>query len=195
MIERMDSHHPHAGSSEPADGFCPKCGHALASRLLKSGEPERLVCRSCRFVLFHDPKVAAGCIVEHDGGIVLLRRAIEPGYGKWVFPGGYVDRGERVEDAAVRETLEECCLEVRIAELLGVYSYSGRPIVVIVYTAQVEGGVLRAADEALEVGAFPAPAIPWNDLAFSSTFDALAAYVERRHALSPPADAARPAPF
>src|SRR5258706_16449321 len=101
--------------------FCPQCGSPLASRLLKATEPERLACPSCDFVLFVDPKVAAGCIVETDGGIALVKRAIEPGYGKWVFPGGYVDRGERVEDAAIRETREESRLEVRVASLLGVY--------------------------------------------------------------------------
>ena len=191
----MERHPPHSHASTPDDAFCPKCGAQLASRLLKPGEPERLVCSACEHVIFHDPKVAAGCIVEEAGGIVLLRRAIEPGYGKWVFPGGYVDRGERVEDAAVRETLEESCLQVRITKLLGVYSYANRPIVVIVYAGDVTGGVLRAADESLEARVFPPLEIPWDKLAFSSTFDALAEYVARVHDVRPPDGAARPAPF
>jgi ADP-ribose pyrophosphatase YjhB (NUDIX family) len=191
----MQRHPPHPHPSTPNDAFCPKCGGKLEGRLLKRGEPERLVCAACEYVHFHDPKVATGCIVEDGGGIVLLRRAIEPGYGKWVFPGGYVDRGERVEDAAVRETLEECCLQVRLSSLLGVYSYSGRPIVVIVYAGDVIGGVLQAADEALDAGAFAPAEIPWDELAFSSTFDALAEYVERRYGVRPPKDAVRPAPF
>ena len=174
--------------------FCPHCGAELAPRLLKASEPERLACSACDFVLFVDPKVAAGCIVELDGGIVLLRRAIEPGYGKWVFPGGYVDRGERVEDAAVRETREESCLEVRITSLLNVYSYTGRPVVVVVYTAERIGGAFAAADEALEGGVFEPAAIPWNDLAFPSTFDALRDYVVRVHHLHPPTGCTPPQP-
>ena len=80
--------------------FCPKCGAGLVLRRLKDHEPERMVCKECAFVLFHDPKLAAGTLFCQDGKFVLLRRAIEPGYGKWVFPGGFVDRGETVKDAA-----------------------------------------------------------------------------------------------
>ena len=68
--------------------FCPTCGGALASRLLKAGDPDRLVCEGCGFVFYLDPKVAVGTIIaDSDGRIVLVKRAIEPGYGKWVFPG------------------------------------------------------------------------------------------------------------
>ena len=191
----MAGHRAHPDGTSADDSFCPKCGAPLAHRLLKPAEPERLVCTACDFVFFLDPKVATGCIVEHEGGIVLLRRSIEPGYGKWVFPGGYVDRGERVEDAAVRETVEEACLHVAVRSLVGVYSYPDRPIVVIVYAGVVEGGVLCAADEALEAASFAPHAIPWDDLAFSSTYDALADYVLRVHGFQPPAGSRRPAPF
>src|SRR5688572_3910119 len=92
--------------------FCPRCGGALEARLLKDSEPARLVCTGCEFVFYLDPKVAACTICMVDGGIVLLRRGIEPQYGKWVFPGGFVDRGEIVSDAAVRETREEVNLRV-----------------------------------------------------------------------------------
>ena len=175
--------------------YCPHCGTALVARVVKNGEPERATCASCDFVHFDDPKLAAGCIVEVDGGIALLRRAIEPGYGKWVFPGGYVDRGERVEDAARRETREEACLDVRVTSLLNVYSYPGRPVVVVVYTAEVASGVFAAADEALEGRVFAPAALPWDELAFPSTWEALRDYVERVHGLRPPPGARPPAPF
>ena len=172
--------------------FCPLCGATLGLRVVKSGEPERPACTACDFVWFVDPKIAAGCIVETPTGIVLLRRGIEPAYGKWVFPGGYVDHGERVEDAAVRETREESCLEVRVTSLLNVYSYSGRPVIVVVFTGEHIGGTLAAADETLEAGTFPPAKIPWHDLAFSSTFDALREYVGRVHGVQPPAGAQPP---
>ncbi len=114
--------------------FCPLCGATLGMRVVKPGESERPACTACDFVWFVDPKIAAGCIVETPDGIVLVRRGIEPAYGKWVFPGGYVDHGERVEDAARRETREESCLEVRITLAPNVYSYSGRPVIVVVFT-------------------------------------------------------------
>lgn len=156
--------------------FCPKCGGPLESRVIKALEPARLVCTHCQFVFFLDPKVAAGTIIPTTDGIVLLRRGIEPGHGKWVFPGGYVDRGETVQDAAIRETLEEVNLQVRLVSLLGLYSYRHSPVVVVVYLAESTGGILRAADEALDVRLFPPTDIPWHELAFPSTKEALRDY-------------------
>ena len=118
--------------------FCPVCGSPLEPRVLKLGEPMRLVCTSaaCGFVFYLDPKVAVGTIIGMpDGRIVLVRRAIEPGFGLWVFPGGYVDRGEDVRLAAVREAREEAGIDVRLDELVGIYSYPGSTPVVIVYRA------------------------------------------------------------
>lgn len=158
--------------------FCPKCGGALGQRSIKSSEPDRLVCLTCRFVFFLDPKVAVGTIISHDGAIVMVKRAIEPAYGKWVFPGGFVDRGERVEEAAIREAREESCLEVRISRLLNVYSYADHPVIIIVYVAEIIGGQAEAGDETLEVGLFKPTELPWNDLAFPSTSQALHEYLE-----------------
>lgn len=157
--------------------FCPKCGGALCQRSMKSGEPDRLVCLSCHFIFFLDPKVAVGTIISHEGGIVLVKRAIEPAYGKWVFPGGFVDRGERVEEAAIRETREESCLDVKISRLLNVYSYADHPVIIIVYVGEIIGGQAAAGDETLEVGIFSPADLPWNELAFPSTGQALHEYL------------------
>jgi ADP-ribose pyrophosphatase YjhB (NUDIX family) len=159
--------------------FCPRCAGALESRLIKDGEPPRLVCGGCGFVFYLDPKVAACTICMVDGGVVLLRRAIEPSLGKWVFPGGFVDRGETVAAAAVRETLEEVNLRVSLTGILDAYSYAGSQVVVIVYAAEVVGGRLQACDECLEVRTFSPEEIPWDDLAFESTRAALRDYVHR----------------
>jgi 8-oxo-dGTP diphosphatase len=158
--------------------FCPGCGGALEKRSLKAGEPDRLVCARCGFVFYLDPKVAVGTIIRTaDDGLVLVRRAIEPGYGLWVFPGGYVDRGEELQAAAIREAREESGLDVRVESLVNVYSYSGGAPVIIVYAATVLGGDLCSDDECLEARVFPADTIPWNDLAFRSTAEALRDYL------------------
>ena len=159
--------------------FCPTCAGPLESRSLKRGEPERLVCTRCGQVLYLDPKVAVGTIVRvDDGRFVLVRRAIEPGYGLWVFPGGYVDRGEEVTSAAVREAREEAGVDVEIERLLNVYSYANRSLVVIVYAARVIGGELCTDEECLEARLFTAEEIPWDQLAFHSTRQALREYLE-----------------
>jgi len=99
--------------------YCPRCGGALEKRVVFSHDPPRLVCSVCKFVFYLDPKVAVGAICRKDGKIVLLRRAIEPAFGKWVFPGGYVDRGESLEDAARREAREEIGLQAGQVEVIG----------------------------------------------------------------------------
>src|SRR5204863_8224533 len=126
-----------------------------------------------------DPKVAACTICMLDGGVVLLRRSVEPQVGKWVFPGGFVDRGEAVADAAVRETLEEVNLRVTLTGILDVYSFPSSEVVVIVYAAEVVGGTLGAGDECSAARAFPPESIPWGELAFESTRAALRDYVHR----------------
>jgi ADP-ribose pyrophosphatase YjhB (NUDIX family) len=161
---------------DPEFQFCPVCGNSLDSSKLKTNEPHRLVCPSCNFVLYLDPKVVACSILEMDSKIVLLRRGIQPQKGKWVMPGGYVDRGEEVKAAAIRETEEECGVKTRINMLLGVYSYSGQVPVVIVYLAQYVSGDLISGDETLEAKLFSEKQIPWANLAFRSTVDALKEY-------------------
>ena len=165
-------------SNHPSDyRFCPRCGGALDLRTLRPGEPQRLVCQGCGFVFFLDPKVAAGVIFSLNGGIVLLQRAIEPRYGRWVFPGGYVDRGESLEAAALREVKEESGLDVRLTRLLGAYSSPGNAVIVIVYAGEVTGGSLRTDDESLDIRSFAPAEIPWEQLAFPSTSHALRDYL------------------
>jgi ADP-ribose pyrophosphatase YjhB (NUDIX family) len=169
-------HHPDRPYS-----FCPHCGGVLEARLLRATEPERLVCTQCGFVFYLDPKVAVGAIILDDRGhIVLVRRAIEPGYGKWVLPGGYVDRGEQVHAAALREAREEVGLEIRLERLINVYSYPGRAPVVIIYAATMLGGCLACDDEGLEARFFAPEEIPWDALAFQSTLEALQEFLGRR---------------
>src|SRR5918996_5871073 len=170
----------HSHDDAPAYKFCPVCGSPLEPRVLKITEPKRLVCTNaaCGFVFYLDPKIAVGTIIRvASGKIVLVKRAIEPGYGKWVFPGGYVDRGEEVTLAAVREAREEVGLQIRLERLLNIYSYPGRAPVIVVYTARLIGGCLACDDEGLEARFFEKSAIPWDELAFRSTREALREFV------------------
>ena len=129
--------------------------------------------------------LAVGTIIgDAEGRILLVRRAIEPGYGKWVFPGGYVDRGEQVLAAAQREAREESGLAVRVDDLVDIYSYPGRTPIIIVFAATLIGGDVQVDDEGLEARWFGAPEVPWSELAFRSTHEAIRDYFEgRRHPL------------
>jgi len=157
--------------------FCPVCGGGLKSSRLKEKEPARLVCAKCDFVFYLDPKLVACSIVEVENKIVLLKRSIEPEKDKWVIPGGYVDRGEEVVAAALREAKEECGIDIRIKNLQGVYSYHGWLEVVIVYVAEYLSGNLVAGDESIDMKLLSPGEIPWKDLAFRSTKDALRDYI------------------
>ena len=168
--------------------YCPHCAHPLTSRCLKAGEPDRLCCDSCEFVFYLDPKLAASIILRCGDGLVFLRRSIEPAYGAWVFPGGFVDRGEHPEEAAVREALEEAGVRVRVDGFVGIYSHPpGSPVVLVVYEGTVVEGEPTALDESLEVALFAPAEIPWAELAFATTRLAAADYV-RKLGLEPPAE-------
>lgn len=164
--------------------YCTQCAERLVEE--DKGHGRRVpVCPACRAVHWIDPKIAAGCLIVREGRVLLVRRGIEPGYGKWVFPGGHVDRGETVEGAALRETLEECGALAAIDGLLGLYSYEGRPVVIAVYRATLLSGSPEpyAADETLEVGWFTPDDVEGLDLAFRSSADALSVLFGRPYAV------------
>jgi ADP-ribose pyrophosphatase YjhB (NUDIX family) len=152
--------------------YCEGCGGRLEERRVL--DQPRLICPRCGLVRYRNLKVAAGTITRVGADIVLVRRSIEPGFNRWVLPGGFAEQGETVPEAARRETLEETGLDVRIAGLVGVYSYPQSAVVVVVYRGEADGGGLLAeSPECFEVRAFPPADIPWTEVAFPSTQDAL----------------------
>ena len=138
--------------------FCPQCGTALRRRTAFGRR--RLVCPQCGYVYFNEPKVAVGVLAERRGRLLLVRRNHEPHLGEWSFPSGYVDAGEVLEEAAVREAKEETGLDVRIERLLGAWSSRGERAIFIAYGGRVIGGRIEVGPECQEVRFFPPDSMP-----------------------------------
>ncbi|MBI4565696.1 MAG: NUDIX hydrolase [Planctomycetes bacterium] len=168
----------------PEPKFCILCGAALHEGTPPNDHRPRHICSACGFIHYRQPKIAAGVVVEHDGGVVLIRRSVEPRRGFWSFPCGFMEIDETLEEAAVRETREECGLRVELQGHLATYSYvqswHGGSIVVAVYRGRSAGGMLQAGDDAMEARVVRPDEIPWPDLAFKSTHAALTDWLQAR---------------
>ncbi len=144
--------------------FCPRCGQPAEVHF-----PRRIACAHCGYSAYYNPKpVAAAIALDEQGKVILLRRGFDPGRGLWTFPGGFVDLGESVQEAAHRETDEELGMAIELEGLVGVYSRADDRVVLIVYRARTLG-TPRTTAEAVEVRAFAPSEIPWHELAFWST--------------------------
>ncbi len=159
------------------DTFCSRCGGPLEVQWVEEEERDRPICQACGFILYLNPKVVVGAIPILDGRVLLLKRRIEPARGKWSFPAGFVELGESLEEATRRETQEEVSLEIGELSLLNVYSYRESPVVTIVYLSPIVGGEPGPSIEAEEVAFFAPEELPWEDLAFRSTREALEDWV------------------
>jgi ADP-ribose pyrophosphatase YjhB (NUDIX family) len=153
------------------------CGaQGLEWRVPRRDDKPRQTCGACGYVHYVGPALAAGVILRHDGRICLVRRAHDPGYGKWTFPGGFVDVGEEPAAAALRELCEETGCEGEIDRFLGAYASTGpqgKAVVILVYAGSLKGGGAGASEEVQETRWFGPKELPWDEFAFPSTVAAL----------------------
>jgi 8-oxo-dGTP diphosphatase len=140
--------------------FCPRCGAAL-TRQERYGR-QRPTCAECDYIVFHDPKVAVLAFITHNESVLLVKRAIDPGAGKWACPAGFVEHDEAPADAVLRELQEETGLIGKIDRLLEVFPKKddGLADIVIVYSVSIVGGELQPADDAEEVAWFSRDNLP-----------------------------------
>jgi ADP-ribose pyrophosphatase YjhB (NUDIX family) len=161
--------------------YCTRCGGRLDFGFVDGEERHRLACSACGYVAYVNPRLVVTTIpVTEAGECVLLRRGIEPGYGTWAQPGGFLEVDETVTQAAIRETYEEIGLLVEPGEIVGLYSRLEAAVVVLAFEAQIVGGSFRTSPEALEIQAFAPDAIPWEGIAFNTTFWALRDWIQLR---------------
>lgn len=140
----------------------------------------RHVCPQCATIHYRNPKLVVGCIAEWQDRILLCRRAIEPGYGLWTLPAGFMENGESTQQAAARETLEEACARVEIDALFSLISIPGIDQVHLFYRARLLDMAFSPGTESLETRLFSETEIPWDKLAFRSVRRCIEAYLADR---------------
>ncbi len=162
--------------------YCPHCAAPLADDFVFGRMRRR--CRYCGFIQFHDPKVAVAGLVTDAGRVLLVRRAAVPRIGFWALPAGYMDADELPEEAVVREIAEETGIATRVIGLHGIAALAGwaeRRGILLIYRAQAVRGTPAAHDDVSEARWFAAAEIPWAELAFESTVQALREWIEAEH--------------
>lgn len=162
--------------------YCSLCGAGVDLMVPPGDQLKRHVCTACGQIHYQNPKVVAGAIVDHQGRVLLCRRAIEPRYGLWTIPAGFMENGESTAEAALRETWEEAQAKVVLNGLYGLYSLPFVSQVYVIYRGElVDDGKtppFAPGPESLEVVLVEPEKIPWNELAFSVVESALRHYCD-----------------
>ena len=148
--------------------FCNQCGAEVVGKVPAGDKRLRYVCISCEAIHYQNPKIVAGCIPEHEGKVLLCKRAIEPRYGYWTLPAGFMELEETSLEAALRETLEEANARVAVSELYTVFNLPNVSQVYMMYRSKLLDLDFSAGDESLEVKLFAEDEIPWDDIAFTT---------------------------
>lgn len=163
-----------------SEGFCNRCGHACEKRIPDGDNRSRSVCTQCEFIHYENPKNVVGCLLEWQGKILLCKRAIEPRYGYWTLPAGFMENNESTLEGAAREAYEEARAECDELRLFAVYTLPRISQVYLMFFGKLRDGFACANEETLEVGLFDQSEIPWQDLAFPVVTEALTRYYEMR---------------
>ena len=158
--------------------FCSACGTRLTFKIPDGDTLPRFVCEHCLTVHYENPKIVVGCIPEWKDRVLLCKRAIEPRYGQWTFPAGFMENDETLEEAAARETLEEARAEVEISRLYAIFSLPLVNQVYVVFRGTMKNADCGAGTESLEVALLKRENIPWSTLAFRVIHEILERYCQ-----------------
>jgi ADP-ribose pyrophosphatase YjhB (NUDIX family) len=159
--------------------FCPNCGGSISRRIPERDNRERAICDDCGIVHYKNPIIVVGCVVESEGKILLCKRSIEPRYGYWTIPAGFMELGETLAGGAARETLEEACATVEIGHQFASVDVVDAGQVHVFFTGKLVGG-FGVGEESLDTRLYSEDEIPWDELAFHSGRFALQKYFEDR---------------
>ena len=146
--------------------FCSNCGAAVVKRVPPGDSLPRSVCDQCGSIHYQNPLLVVGAIPEYQGKLLLCRRAIEPRYGYWTLPAGFMENDETVGQAAMRETLEEAGARIELTAPFSMISVPYVNQVHVFYRARLLDLDFAPGEESLEVVLYEEAQIPWRDIAF-----------------------------
>ncbi|MYD44555.1 MAG: NUDIX hydrolase [Gammaproteobacteria bacterium] len=159
--------------------YCTRCGANTVYMTPPADNRRRHVCRLCGFIHYENPKIVCGCLVRSGERVLLCQRAIDPRKHMWTFPAGFLERGETTREGAIRETKEEACAEVTVAQLYIQFDLSYISQIYQFYLTDLAGSFGRG-EETLDARLFSESDIPWNELAFPVVRETLQYYFQDR---------------
>jgi ADP-ribose pyrophosphatase YjhB (NUDIX family) len=167
--------------SNLAPRFCMQCGSAKVELRVPHGDDrERHVCGDCGNIHYLNPKIVVGTVPIWKEQVLLCKRAIEPRYGLWTLPAGFMEEGETLEEGAMRETLEEANARVTIEQMYVTLSLPQISQVYVLFRARLDDLDFSSGSESLEVKLFDENDIPWDALAFRTIEQTLKHYFADR---------------
>ena len=159
--------------------YCSVCGQTVSHVIPAGDNRPRYVCDDCGTIHYSNPNNVCGTILTSGDRILLCRRAINPRYGLWTLPAGFMENGETVIEAAARESLEEAKAQSEFLRLFGVFSLPHISQVYLMFHGELQDGAHGAGEESLETELFAVDQIPWAELAFPVVEYSLKLFIEQ----------------
>lgn len=160
--------------------FCSECGNKPTKRIPDADNRERHVCDQCNTIHYENPKNVVGCILHWQGKVLLCKRAIEPRYGYWTLPAGFMENEETTMEGAAREAQEEANATAENLRLFGLYNLPRISQIYIMFVGDLKDGYMATGEESLDVGLFEEKDVPWKELAFPVVVESLQRFFEDR---------------
>ena len=160
--------------------YCSRCAHEVVRKIPEGEDRERDVCPSCHEIFYVNPKVIVGCIPTVGDKVLLCKRAIEPRYGKWTLPAGFMENRETTAEGAAREMWEEAEARAVDMALYRIFDVPHISQVYVFYRCQVLDDQFGAGSESLESKLYSEADIPWDELAFPVVIEMLREFFEDR---------------
>lgn len=160
--------------------YCSQCGSTVSQRIPEQDDRPRYICDTCHYIHYENPRIVVCALPCYEDKVLMCKRAIEPRYGLWTLPGGFMENDETTQDAALRETWEEARANISIGNMYALYNLPHINQVHIFYLAQLESTDYAAGMESLQVELLTEQETPWDEIAFTAVHDALQHYFRDR---------------